>query len=144
MPARGGKEIGEIDSLFNLSLSLHHLNKDMERKFKVSLVQLFVLLRLRSLPASNAHALSMAIGIQPSTLSQTIQRLERKEYIFVTYDPRDSRKKLISLTRRGKEAIEVVQCELKAIFGGLNRETDNHLEATLKYLVRFSKFLQQL
>lgn len=134
MPPTANWEKDEIGSLFHLTLTLHHLNKDMERKFRLSLVQLFVLLRLRSRPASSAYSLSQAIGIQPSTLSPTIQRLARKDYIFVTEDPRDSRKKLISLTRRGKETTEAVQMKLKVIFQELNRRRDNQLGSSLEYL----------
>ncbi len=134
MPNRTKQTRDEIDSLFHLTLRLHHLNKDVERRFKLSLVQLFVLLRIRTLPATSSQALSSAIGIQPSSLTQTIRRLERKEYVFVTDDPRDSRKKLISLTRRGKDTVDVVYGDLKSMFGRLEGKVKNNLDESLDYL----------
>jgi len=125
----------EIDSLFRLALALNHLNKDIERAFKLSLVQLFVLLRVRALPGTCSHVLSGVVGVKPSTLTATLQRLLRKEYVFVTEDPRDSRRKLIALTRRGNEAVEAVYRDLNFMFDRAvrKRETDA-LEDVLRYL----------
>lgn len=134
MPSSSKVDKDEIDSLFHINLTLNHLNKGMERRFKLSLVQLFVLLRLRTLPASCSQALSEAIGIQPSTLTQTIRRLVRKEYIFVTDDPRDSRKRLISLTRKGKEITEEVYQDLKEIVNNLEGNVKDTLEESLHFL----------
>lgn len=129
-------ERDEIDSLFHLTLTLHHLNKEVEHKFKLSFVQLFVLLKLRSLPATSAQMLAGAVGVHPSTLSQTLRRLTRKEYVFVTEDPKDSRRKLIALTKRGKEATQVVYRDLKGAFVCVKnaRECTNTLESSLNFL----------
>lgn len=131
-------ECDEIDSLFHLTLVLHHLNKDVEQKFKLSLVQLFVLLRLRHLPATCAHVLASAVGVHPSTLSQTLRRLARKEFVFVTEDPKDYRRKIIVLTKRGKETIDLVYRDLKGVFVCVKhaREGKNTLESSLDYLAK--------
>lgn len=57
------------------------------------------------MPAVSAHALAKAVGIHPSSLTQTLKRLERKKYIFVIGDPQDTRKKIISITRSGKDIL---------------------------------------
>ena len=124
----------EIDSLFRLTLSLHHLNKEMEKKFRLSLVQLFVLIRIRALPATSSQALAKAIGLQPSSMTPTLRRLVRKEYIFVTEDPRDSRRKLIALTRRGNDTVERVNLELRKVWGRARGASQSNLEKTLGYL----------
>lgn len=133
----------EIDSLFHLTLVLHHLNKDVERKFKLSLVQLFVLLKLRQLPGVSAQVLASAVGVHPSTLSQTLRRLSRKEFVFVTEDPKDSRKKILALTKRGKESIDLVYRDLKEVFTSVKyaRESKNTIESSLGYLSKVRKHL---
>ena len=133
----------EIDSLFQLALVLHRLNREVEQKFKLSLVQLFVLLRLRRLPVACAHTLASAVGIHPSTLSQTLRRLTKKEFVFVTEDPRDSRRKLIALTKRGKDAIDVVSRDVKSVFVGAKhaRKSERAIEDSLDYLSEVRKRL---
>lgn len=126
----------EINSLFQLTLILHHLNKDVERKFRLSLIQLFVLLKLRQLPATSAQVLARAVGVHPSSLSQTLRRLTRKEFIFVTKDPKDNRKILIALTKRGRDTIDIVYKELKGVFLGVRSacKTENAVGMSLDYL----------
>jgi DNA-binding MarR family transcriptional regulator len=131
----------EIGSLFHLTLKLHHLNKDVGRKFKLSLVQLFVLQRLRHLPAVSLQALSVAIGVKASTLTQTIRRLVRKDYVFVAQDPKDSRKKILSLTRSGKEAIDAMDGKLNCVFRSLGKDQLKTIEKTLSCLTQFKEAL---
>ena len=137
-------ERDEIDSLFHLTLALHHLNKEMERRLKLSLVQLFVLLRLRHLPASSAQVLASAVGVHPSTLCQTLKRLTRKEFVFITEDPKDSRRTLIALTKRGKETIDTVYRDLKRVFASVRttRKSRNTLESSLDYLSHVKRRLE--
>ena len=144
MPSSNEPARDEIDSLFHLSLSLHHLNRDIERKFKLSLVQLFVLLRLRHMPATCSKVLAAAVGIHPSTLTQTLRRLERKEYIFVAADPRDSRRKLISLTRSGCQAIEIGYRDLKGVLGSIGRDAPHSLENSLLHLTLVRKRMAEV
>jgi DNA-binding MarR family transcriptional regulator len=95
-----------LRSVFHTSLLLHNLNKEAERRTGLSIVQWSILDHLIGMPATSAQELSEAAGIHPSTLSQALKRLLRKELIFVAEDPRDSRKKIISLTRQGKDALD--------------------------------------
>lgn len=95
-------------SLFHIGNAIQTLNKRFEKNFGLSLVQWCLLKVLIDMPSSPAHSLADAVGVHPSTLTQTLKRLERKKFIFITEDPRDSRKKLISITRSGKEALDQV------------------------------------
>lgn len=133
-----------IDSLFHLTLALHHVNKDVESKFKLSLVQLVVLLHLRELPACSPNNLAIAIGIHPSTLTPTLRRLEKKQLIFVTEDPRDSRKKMLALTRRGEDSIKFVHKELKDLFEELEKEEKSYFSESLDYLIKARLKLKSL
>lgn len=124
----------EIESLFRLSRSLHHLNQEMEHKFRLSLVQFFVLLRVRSLPAASPQVLATAIGIRPSSLTPTLRRLERKKFLFVTEDSKDSRRKVIALTRRGNEVVQAVERDVRRGFSRAKKAPSHRLQSTLSYL----------
>jgi DNA-binding MarR family transcriptional regulator len=92
--------------LFQLGLSIHHLSQTTERKFGLSLGQWCFLRHLIDLPGTTANALALAVGVHSSTLTQTMKKMEEKGYVSIAEDPKDSRKRLISITRRGKEALE--------------------------------------
>ncbi len=135
------ERLSDIETLFHLTLALHHLNRDVERRYNLSLVQLSVLMKLRHLPASSALALAKAVGVHPSTLTQTLGRLKRKEFVFVTEDPKDSRKKLIVLTKSGKEAADSACQRLEKVFAAtvnINREKAGII-SSLKYLTSLRK-----
>lgn len=93
-----------FSQFFRISIGIHNLNKFLEQKFDLSLVQWCILDQLIDRPGSSAHILARNVGVHPSTLTQTLKRLEKKEYIFISKDQSDSRKKSISITRLGKNA----------------------------------------
>lgn len=90
---------------FKLAIEIERLSQWMETSCGLSLAQWSVLTRLRDLPAATAQELAAAVGVSPSTLTQALKRLERKKWIFVGKDPRDSRKKVLALTREGMKAL---------------------------------------
>ena len=95
-----------LHSIFHIGVSIHHLNKKTEKQIGLSIAQWCLLRQLVDMPGVSAFSLAKAAGIHPSTLTQTLKRLERKGFLFITEDPKDSRKKLISLTRPGRNAME--------------------------------------
>ncbi len=97
----------EVQKLVRMSLAFHNLNKTAESKLGLSLVQYHLLLALRDLPGCSPQVLADAAGMHPSTLTQSLKRLQRKEAVFVADDPKDSRKKILSLTRKGHELMSV-------------------------------------
>lgn len=88
------------------NLAFHHLNKAAELKFGLSLVQYHLLSHLREMPGCAPQGLAATAGMHPSTLTQSLRRLSRKGAVFVSRDPRDSRRKVLSLTRKGKELMD--------------------------------------
>lgn len=110
--AAGASEGDLLTELFLLGISLHHLTKKSEKLFGLSLVQRALLHQLRELPGSSAQDLARAVGVHPSTLTQTLKRLQRKGYVHLSEDPRDSRRRLISLTRSGRDALAEVERRL--------------------------------
>jgi len=89
-----------------MSLAFHNLNKAVEAELGLSLVQYHLLFHLRDMPGISPQSLAKAVGMHASTLTQSLKRLGKKEFLFVGEDPRDSRKKIITLTRLGKAAID--------------------------------------
>ena len=102
----------DLISFFHVGISLHNFNKKAEREFGISLVQWRLLKQLIDMPAVSAFNLAKAVGVHPSTLTQTLRRLEIKKYIFIAEDPKDSRKKVISLTRQGKNILDRVEIQI--------------------------------
>lgn len=110
-----------LKSVFHVSLLLHNLNKEAERRTGLSIVQWSILKHVLEMPGTSAQELSDVLRLHPSTLSQSLKRLIRKELILVLEDPRDSRKKIISLTRNGKEALDQSEKQMEEIATSLVR-----------------------
>jgi DNA-binding MarR family transcriptional regulator len=90
-------------------MEIERMGQRMQEKCGISLAQWSVLIRLKDLPAVTAQELAAAVGVHPSTLTQALKRLEKKNFIFVGKDPKDSRKKILSLTRQGADRLEEVR-----------------------------------
>lgn len=103
----------ELLSIFKIGLSIHNFNKISERETGLSLVQWCLLNKLMDMPAASALALAKGVGVHPSTLTQSLKRLEKKGFVFVADDPRDSRRKMISLTRNGQAAMQLAHLKMK-------------------------------
>lgn len=99
-------------SVFQIGLSIHNLNKKSEKEMGLSLVQWCLLEQLIDMPGTSAFELSKAVGVHPSTLTQTLKRLEKKGYVYINADPRDSRKKQVSLTKTGHRILKNVRAEM--------------------------------
>lgn len=99
-------------SLFQIGSSIHVLNKKSESRFGLSLVQWHLMSRLVDMPATSPLALAAAVNVHPSTLTQTMKRLLKKKFIFIAEDPKDSRKKLVAMTRAGKNALDAATIEV--------------------------------
>jgi len=110
-----------LKSVFHVSLLLHNLNKEAERRTGLSIVQWSILKHVLEMPGTSAQELSDSLKLHPSTLSQSLKRLIRKELLLVLEDPRDSRKKIISLTRKGKEALDQSERQMEEIASTLTR-----------------------
>ena len=102
-----------ILALFRFGNLIHNFNKRAEKEMGLSLAQWSVLKQLIDLPGTSAHHLAKTVGVHPSTLSQTLKRLEKKGFLFYFEDPKDSRRKQISITKSGKITLE--EFELKTL-----------------------------
>lgn len=91
----------EVARLIRMNLDFHNLNRGAEKNLGLSLVQYHLLVTLRDMPGSSPRKLASEAGMHPSTLTQSLRRLLRKDAVYIAEDPKDSRKKILSLTRDG-------------------------------------------
>lgn len=130
--------MNSISRLMDLSLMLQNINKVLEAKCGLSLVQWSLLKTLINMPAVSPLVLAKTLKITPGTLSQTLTRLDRKEYLFMCDDPTDARKKMISITRLGKDALTAVGKEFERVFSEIDlidgeiEKIDNYLRQKVK------------
>jgi DNA-binding MarR family transcriptional regulator len=107
-----------VERLVPLSLAVHYLNKTSEALLGISLVQYRFLVSLRSTPGISPQGLAAAICMHPSTVTQILKRLNGKGAIFVDLDPRDSRRKMLGLTRTGFKLILEFERHIPEILDG--------------------------
>lgn len=106
MTGRNRNDPDFLSELSALSLALQQLNKSFEAETGLSLVQMVVLRTLRQMPATSPKFLAKSLSVTPGTLSQTLSRLERRRLLIISPDPRDARRKMVSITREGLQAFE--------------------------------------
>lgn len=122
-----------LSNLMALNLTFQAINKILEAKYGLSIVQWTFLKTLAEMPAIAPLALARVLKVTAGTLSQTTVRLEKKKYLFVCGNPKDARKKMISLTRSGKEALNSIDKNYKLIFSGI-QNVSNELKAIETFL----------
>lgn len=88
--------------LFRIGSSVLVLNRKSESRFGLSIAQWALLREVERNPALSALALAASLGLTPGTLTPSLARLSRKGYLLVAADPRDSRKKVVVITRKGR------------------------------------------
>lgn len=122
-----------LEELIQLTSLLQNINKQLERN-SLGLTQWFVLKKLVDLPSTSALKLANALNIHPSTLTQSLSRLSRKKFIFISKNPSDHRKKIISITREGNLAMQKTELFLKEHFNELKLENPDvfHISSLLK------------
>lgn len=112
-------------ALAEISVRIQQLNKALEEKFGLSLVQWSVLRHLIAAPAISAQDLAELIGIHPSSLTQTLKRLESKDFLCMEGHPRDQRRKMIFTTREGAAALRRLEREASPLLA----EAEKHSSA---------------
>lgn len=120
-------------AIFKTGNLIQTLNKQSEQRAGLSLVQYCVLRVLVDMPAASAGDLADAVGVDPSSLTQTLRRLKSKRLICITQDPKDSRSKLISITRSGNNAVILAKKKFE-IFEGQLTFVENEINKVFNLL----------
>ncbi len=97
----------ELLEIFRFTLYVQNFNKSAETKYGITFIQWFLLKKILENPAITLQELSKIIGVHPSTLTQNLKRLVKKDLVLISEDPKDGRKKIVSVLRRGKELSEL-------------------------------------
>jgi DNA-binding MarR family transcriptional regulator len=92
-----------FEELIGLSVDLHNLNLNIQKKYGISLVQWLVLSKVVARPGLSAGTLSEIVGVQPSTLTPTLSRLEAMGLLWIQERPTDLRRKMILASQLGFE-----------------------------------------
>lgn len=131
-----GKDPGPaLSRLIDLSLRFHNVNRVLEAKCGISIVQWSLLRTLLNMPAVSPLHLARATGVTPGTLSQTMTRLNKKKLLFLCGDPSDARKRMVSLTRLGREKLLEANRLYAEIFADIST-VDDEVRLVDEYLKR--------
>ncbi|RXJ68598.1 hypothetical protein CRV08_07155 [Halarcobacter ebronensis] len=96
-------KISQIANKINQSLS-----KTL-KEFDIAPEQRAILYMIESESLINQNELGLHLGKDKTTISRTLDVLEKKGYILRKYAKNDKRSKIITLTSLGKEAVNVTQ-----------------------------------
>ncbi|HEX4923655.1 MAG TPA: MarR family transcriptional regulator [Bdellovibrionales bacterium] len=110
---------GSLKDLISIGLKIQAINKALEAGCGLSVVQWSVLRTLIERPAVSPQSLARALEVTPGTLTQTLQRLSRKRLVFICDDPKDARKKIVSITRDGRDLLTAAGEVHEQAFQGL-------------------------
>lgn len=82
-------------------------------RFNTTPVQSSILQVLNAQPGMDQHTLAAEIGLDRTTVSNVLTRLEERDLIFREVDSRDRRTKRASLTRAGKSMLKDMQSSIE-------------------------------
>ncbi|MDE1170743.1 MAG: MarR family transcriptional regulator [Verrucomicrobium sp.] len=102
-------------ALAEIAQAIQRLNKACDQRHGLSITQWLVLRALVDRPAASPFVLAAALDIHPSTLTPMLARLEGKGFVFVAEDPRNLRRKMISITREGRRALGAASDGISAL-----------------------------
>lgn len=121
-PERG--EIGRIEQAIDEIVTWATRNdvhgETMKRaQCELTRTHLWVLARLDEAGAVRLSELALALGVEPSTLSPQVQRMEREGLVAREPDPNDGRASLLRLTKKGATLLRRLRKTRRTIFAEL-------------------------
>jgi DNA-binding MarR family transcriptional regulator len=94
-----------LNQLRALVQVLRNVSSVYEQKLGLSSAQVFLLRALRQKSPSTVNELAVATKTHQSSVSAVVQKLAVKKYVRVTPSPQDRRKKMVSLTEKGRAVL---------------------------------------
>lgn len=107
-----------LENFVKLSVDLHNLNANIQKKYRISLAQWLVLRKIIDFPGLSASKLAEETGVHASTLTPTLGRLESAGLIHIQERSNDVRRKLILASRDGFELCNQTEIYLCSILQG--------------------------
>ncbi len=92
-------------------------NREVEAACGLSLVQIRLLNHLIDNPSSTAIEVARGLELHPSTLTPLLRRLSARGEVFQTVDPLDARRKLLTVTKEGRERLARGLARVGELFG---------------------------
>ena len=133
-----GEVLEFLRLLWEVDHALQRASKSMDDAFGVTGPQRLVVRVVGRFPGIPAGQLAAALRIHPSTVSDVVQRLERRGLIQRTRDPRDGRRILLGLTERGRrvdsESVGTIEGAVKQTLAELSSEELRGARAALTAL----------
>ncbi len=131
----------------SLSLIFHQVQQKMDLdqkniflKYSITPRQFIVLQTIDYLPGINQNQIVTHIQIDRSTVSDIIQKLETKNYIYSYPNSNDKRNKEIKISTQGRSILrrlqKIVNEQEKDFLRRINLDTKNKLLSSLKRYAR--------
>lgn len=124
-----------------LQQSIHKMQPEMTEsmnKHAVTPTQFFVLMLLKKKESAKISEIAELMGVKPSAVSFMVDRLEHNDYVYREHDKKDRRVVNIMLSDFGKEKLDQVITERKAI-------VDKYLlQLTEEELVQFANLTERI
>jgi len=142
-PVTLGHVLDFMRLLWAVNHGLTRGSRRMERTIGVTGPQRLVVRIVGQHPGISAGALARTLHVHPSTLTGVLRRLVDRALLERTSDPRDGRRALFRLTRRGESLDAVrtgtVEARVRTALGGTD---DADLEAARRVLTRVASALE--
>jgi DNA-binding MarR family transcriptional regulator len=100
------------ENLFDISLNYFALIRAYASRFELTLPQAFILLYI-PFDGATISELSNKLGVDISTMTRNLQRIERKKLIIRDINPNDKRSTKLVLSSRGQELSNALQQKIE-------------------------------
>jgi DNA-binding MarR family transcriptional regulator len=100
------------ENLFDISLNYFALIRAYASRFELTLPQAFILLYI-PFDGATISELSNKLGVDISTMTRNLQRIERKKLIIRNINPNDKRSTKLVLSSTGQELSNALQQKIE-------------------------------
>tara|TARA_B110000240_G_scaffold106947_1_gene120501 strand:+ start:162 stop:587 length:426 start_codon:yes stop_codon:yes gene_type:complete len=137
------------ENLFDISLNYFALIRAYASRFELTLPQAFILLYI-PFDGATISELSNKLGVDISTMTRNLQRIERKKLIIRNINPNDKRSTKLVLSSKGQELSNALQQKIEKNLNLILSKYDykkshqikNHLESLSWELYLFRENLK--
>ncbi|MDR0642111.1 MAG: transcriptional regulator [Treponema sp.] len=137
------KELMETFLRFKrIRISIPHKNDSVRRD--LNFIEAVLLKKVSEGSIDRFSDLEEDFHVSKSAISQTLGVLEEKGYITRELDKTNRRKRLLSLTPKGRKTVTAIDKEVEAYFAGvIQRFGENDTRLLLSLFNRFSKIVEE-